>query len=177
MGITRAQMLWMIFREPAYVVAAAIGFLANYAVLAYLILYSNKGVFLLLAPAYLLYPVMVTGGIMLAIAAYSFKVNSIKAASRASEGFLGFALPALVSMIASCACSYPIFATLLIVMGVNILAVSDIVHAVSANQELIIAVVLAANIILIYYYLGAVARGCSITRKGRGRKPIKDDKT
>ncbi|MDE1851550.1 MAG: hypothetical protein KGH69_02580 [Candidatus Micrarchaeota archaeon] len=171
-GITRAQMLLTIFGRPAYIIAAAIGFLINYAVLAYLILYSNKGVFLILAPVYLLYPVLMTGGMMLAIAAYSFRVNTIRAASKASEGFLGVVLPALVSMIASCACSYPIFATLLIALGVNILTVSNVVHVVSVNQSLIIALVLAANLFLIHYYLGVVARGCSIQTRRAPKRPI-----
>ncbi|MDE1823433.1 MAG: hypothetical protein KGI00_00430 [Candidatus Micrarchaeota archaeon] len=167
--ITRAEMFWLIFKKPEYIIAAAIGMLLNYAVFAYLILYSNKGVFMVVAPLYLLYPVMATGGVMIAIAAYSIRVNAIRAASKASEGFLGVALPAIVSMIASCVCSYPIFATILIVLGVNILTVSNIVHLVSVNQAQIIVAVLAVNLILIYYYLGVVARGCSITpRRKRG---------
>lgn len=171
--ITRTEMFWLIFKKPEYITASIIGALVNYAILSYLILYSNKGVFLVLAPLYLLYPVMITGGIMIAIAAYSARVNTIKASSKASEGFLGVVLPALVSMIASCTCSYPIFATLLIALGVNILTVSNIVHAVSVNLNLIIVSVLAANLILIYYYLGVVARGCSIApKKKRGQRAI-----
>lgn len=159
--ITRAEVLGMIFTKPTYITVAVAGAILNYLVFLYFIEQSNRGVLLFTIPAYLVYPLMLAGGMLIAISAYSFRINAIRPAYKASDGVLGFIVPAIGSMISSCACSYPIFATVLLALGADSFSVSSLVSIVGAYQQQFVALIILANLLLIHYYLGVVARGCS----------------
>lgn len=168
--ITRAEMLSRIFKNPVYVAIAIAGTLLNYAIFAYFIEISNRGLFLFTVPLYLVYPLLLSGGVLMAISAYSLRIHAIRPVFRASDGILGVLMPAIGSMISSCACSYPLFATLLLAIGVNELAVSDLVSIVGAYQQQLVALIFVLNLALTYYYLGVVARGCSIAKRGAKKR-------
>ena len=163
--ITRAEVLAMIFTKPAYITIAVAGMILNYLIFMAFIIGSNRGILLFTIPSYLVYPLMLAGGILIAISAYSFRINTIKPEYKASDGILGLVVPAIGSMISSCACSYPIFATLLLALGADSFSVSNIVSFVGSYHQQLVAIIIIVNLLLIHYYLGVVARGCSIAAK------------
>ncbi|MDE1860298.1 MAG: hypothetical protein KGH72_01120 [Candidatus Micrarchaeota archaeon] len=163
--IGRLTMLSMIFKSPSYIAIAIASVVINYLIFISLVKYSNRGILLVTAPLPLIYLIIATGAILFSIAIYSIRYNAANKYEETSVGILGFAIPSIGSMIASCSCAYPIFATALIAAGTNIFAVSNLVSWVSMYQSYILLAILCTNLALAYLYLGVVARGCSIKRR------------
>lgn len=164
--MSRLDALSLIFRNPKYIAVGIVGALINYVIFTYFVLYSNRGIFLVAAPLPLIYLLAVTGGIVIAIATFAITINTIMPTEKLSGEALGVIIPAIGSMLSSCACTYPVIATVLLAAGINAFAVSNFVYLVNLYQWKILAGLVVLNLLLAYHYLGVVAKGCS-TRKGR----------
>ncbi len=157
-GPGRARILFRLLTSEVYVGIALAGALAYFAVISYLVSSSNYGIFLITVPIYMVYAMVSTAGILLAMGVYSIRSALLSARAAAGEGALSAVLPAVGSMAVTCSCTYPFLGSILIFFGASSLTVSAVISYVASYQLWILAAVIAVNLALIYYYLGKLAR-------------------
>ncbi len=156
-SISRLEMFKIIFSHPVYIISTIVSAAVFYAIFYYLIAISNKGIFLLLLPGYLVYTLMITSGILFSISLYIIIRSILTKAARLEGSVAGVLLPSLGGLIASCGCSFSVLASIMIFFGINTFNAVGFVSAVSNYQIPLFAVLISANLIIIYYYLGKIA--------------------
>ncbi len=143
-----------IFARKRYMAIAAAGALLFYYLFYYLVSAENYGAFILLMSPYLLYALVVTSGILFAISVFAV-ANSLASRRMGIEGgIIGVLMPSIGGVVASCACTFPIIASVLLFFGVNTLEAAGIISLVNSYQLWIMLAMIAANLAIIYYYLG-----------------------
>ncbi len=152
---SRAKRLVAIVTKPAYLAVLIVAAIIYYYVFYYLITSSNYGLFLLTVPIYVLYSLVLTSALLLTIA-----VSSIHGGIKHGRAITGSVSGSIILLaggtIASCACTVPIFVSLLYVLGATVADVTLINFYISTYQLYILVVLILANITLIYNYLGKI---------------------
>ena len=162
--ISRLAVLKSIFTRPAYIFAAFASAIIYYYIFYYVIIRSNSGLFFITVPAYLVYTLIASAAILLTIGVYSIHL-SLKATKPIYGSAAGSATAVIGSVVASCGCTEPIFATILYTFGFNSIAVSSFISTVSRYQSTILMLFILLNLILIYRYTTALSRSCKIDKR------------
>ena len=165
----RGSLLVSVFSSWIYPVIALAGAIAYFALFAYMIKLSNYGIFIVTVPIYLVYAMVLTAGILLALGVYSVRMALLRPAAGAEEGALSVILPTVGGLVATCACNYSLFGLLLVSIGISSLEVSGIMAAVAAYQLWILSAIIVINLLLIYYYSGRLADAACRVPRGRRR--------
>ena len=150
----RLNVLFAILSHPLYFALTALSSYAFFYLFHYLVTLSNYGIFLYFLPIYLIYALMITSGILFSISTFAI-VHAI--ASRRAEAageIISILMPSLSGLVATCACTFPLLASVLIFLGINTFEAAGIISLINSNQTLLITAMLAINLIAIYYYLG-----------------------
>ncbi len=145
-----------IFRHPAYIAIAALSSVLLFYFFKYLIAANNHGIFLLLIPIYIVYALVATSGILLAISLFAIAHSVAARRLGAAGGVSGILLPSLGGLIASCGCTFPLLESVLLFFGVNTFEAIGIVSVVNDYQVPILTAMILANLVMIYYYLGRI---------------------
>ena len=149
----RAKRLVTIVTKPIYLAVLIVAAIIYYYVFYYLITSSNYGLFLLTIPVYLLYALVITSALLLTIA-----VSSIHGGIKYGRAITGSVSGSIILLaggtIASCACTVPIFVSLLYILGATVADVTLINFYISTYQLYILGALILANLALIYHYLG-----------------------
>lgn len=149
----RAKRLVAIVTKPIYLAVLIVAAIIYYYVFYYLITSSNYGLFLLTIPVYLLYALVITSALLLTIA-----VSSIHGGIKYGRAITGSVSGSIILLaggtIASCACTVPIFVSLLYILGATVADVTLINFYISTYQLYILGALILANLALIYHYLG-----------------------
>ncbi len=162
----RLQVIWSMFNSPVYLAIAVSGSLFYFLIFYYLVTTSNYGVFLVLVPVYLVYIMVASAGILLALGVFSLSSALMKPVSGVEEGAFSAILPTVGGLVATCSCSYSVLAALLAFFGINAFEISGIVSGISLYQIWLIVAVVLLNIVMLYYYSGKVADAeCRLTKK------------
>ena len=115
---------------------------------------SNMGVFLILIPIYLVYLLVICSGILFSISLYTIFRSLLTKTARFEGSVAGVLLPSAGGLIASCGCSFSIFASMLIFFGINTFDAVGLVSAISSYQLWLISALIIVDIGMIYVYLG-----------------------
>lgn len=156
--ISRLDVFLIIFKNPVYILSTIISSAIFYYIFYILIAISNKGIFILLIPAYLIYLLMILSGILFSISLYSLLKSLLTKAARFEGEIASILLPSIGGLISSCGCSFSIFASLLGFLGVNAFESIGIVSTISTYQLWLIVALVVINVAMIYFYLGKLTR-------------------
>ncbi|MEM3661696.1 MAG: hypothetical protein QXG73_02620 [Candidatus Micrarchaeaceae archaeon] len=170
MAISKTYLAKSIFLSPFYAALTVVFAVGYYLLFIYLMGLSGNILFVKL-PWYLIYALVVTSAVLLTIAVYSIK-NSIMPYVGASTGAWSAVSTSVGSLFASCGCTAPLLAPLLYDIGLNTIAVSSFMSAVSSYQSYIFAALILLNLFFIYYSISSASRKCVINR-GKVLVPIK----
>lgn len=155
---TRVGVLRAIFTSPVYVALTALFIVLYYAFFYYLILASDRGIFLVTAPIYLVYALVVSASLLLAASVYVIS-RSIHAKYAGAEGSaLSVITSALNGLIVGCNCYAPILSSALYALGFGTLGVSSAISFLGAYQAELLLVFIAMNLAFLYYQLGRMVR-------------------
>jgi hypothetical protein len=157
-SIGRGHVLLEVLTSEMYVGIATAGALAYFWIINYLVASSNYGIFLISVPVYIVYLMVGTAGILLALGIFSIRNALLGATAAAEEGVLSAALPSIGSLAVTCSCTYPFLGTVLLFFGASSLEVSAVISYVAAYQAWILAAIIVVNLLLIHYYLGRLAK-------------------
>ena len=150
----RAKKLVTIVTKPIYLAVLIVAAIIYYYVFYYLITSSNSyGLFLLTVPIYMLYALVITSALLLTIA-----VSSIHGGIKYGRAITGSVSGSIILLaggtIASCACTVPIFVSLLYIVGATVADVTLINFYISTYQLYLFSALILVNLALIYHYLG-----------------------
>lgn len=151
-------MLRKVFTNPFYMLLTMVAFITYYEIFNYVILASNLGIFFVTIPIYMVYALILSGAVLIAISAHSI-VSSVRAKYAGMEGgALSIITSSFGSLIVGCSCYAPILSSILYAMGFGVLQVGDTIAFLGDNQLSFVLVFIAANLIFIYYQLGRITR-------------------
>ena len=159
--IGRLAVVVSLIRSPAYQAIMTGAALLYFLIFYNLITASNYGIFLVTIPIYLVYIMVASAGFLLSLSVFSIKTALLGRASAAGEGALSAILPTVGSLVATCACSYSLLASLLAFIGINAFEISSVVSSISLYQLWLIIAIIAINLVMIFYYLGKVANAAN----------------
>lgn len=124
-------------------VAAFVGY---YGVFYYAVRAQNLGVFLVAIPQLLLLALLASSAALVALSAENLIVALRRvSAMQASAGSATFAAGVAV---ASCACSSPVIASALYLLGANALQVSSVLAVVADHQVEMVSILVLVNLVL-----------------------------
>lgn len=153
----RTAKLIAIFSHKRYIALTAIFAAILYALFYYLITANNKGIFLITIPVYVIYLLVITSGILLSISVFAAAYSIASKKAEAAGGILGILLPSIGGVVATCACDFPILASILTIFGVNTIDAVGIISEIGDYGAWIMGAMIAINLIAIYYYLGKIS--------------------
>ncbi len=159
--IGRLAVVISLIKSPVYQAIMTSAALLYFLVFHILVIASNYGIFLVTIPIYLVYIMVASAGFLLALSVFSIRTALIGRVSAAGEGALSAILPTVGSLVATCACSYSLLASLLAFIGINAFEISSVVSSISLYQLWLIIAIIAVNLDMIFYYLGKVANAAS----------------
>jgi hypothetical protein len=162
-----------VFREPRYIAIALLGAIAYYFVYFIIIRASNYGIFLITVPLYLIYAIAATSGILLALSAFSIAKSLLSLKAGTAGGIASAFIPSVGSMVATCACSYPILGSFLFFLGVNAFELSSIVSVISQYELEATFLIVVVNMLLLFYYSGRIARAEGLKHAGKSPFRVK----
>lgn len=152
--LSRLDVFLIIFRHPTYIISTILSAGVFYYIFYLMIVLSNKGVFLILIPIYLVYLLVLTSGTIFSVSVYSLSRAMLTKAAKFEGGIASLLLPSLGGLVASCGCSFSILASLLIFLGINTFSAVGYVSLLNQYQLWIMCALIAANLLIIYVYLG-----------------------
>ncbi|MDE1855114.1 MAG: hypothetical protein KGH57_02220 [Candidatus Micrarchaeota archaeon] len=154
----KVDVLKKVFASPFYIFLAIAAVVAYYWLFYYLITVSNKGLFFVTVPMYLIYALILSASVLVTLSVYAVS-NSLKTKySGAEGGLLSVATSAFGGFIVGCNCYAPIFSSVLYAIGFGTLQVSSAISFLGAYQLWFVVLLIAANLIFIYYQLGRITR-------------------
>jgi hypothetical protein len=130
---------------------------AAYYLLFYETIVRSNGGFFLLAVPYPLFLSLVLASSVLATVALSYLRTSrrVRDLTGVAQSPISLAAGALV---ASCACSIPLLAPLLYLIGLNAIEVSGVVSFLAAYQSTITGAIVVLDVASVFYYLRLISR-------------------
>ena len=159
--IGRLSVILSLVRSPAYLGLATSAALAYFLVFYRLIIASNYGIFLVTIPIYLVYIMVASAGLLLALGAFSIKTAILGRISAVGESAFSAILPTIGGLVATCACSYSVLAALLAFLGINAFEISGVVSSIALYQIWLMIAIIAINLAMIFYYSGKVAQAAN----------------
>jgi hypothetical protein len=154
----RAEVLKKIFTSPFYLLVAITAVVAYYALFYYLIVLSNKGLFFVAVPMPLIYALVLSAAVLLTASIYAVSQSLKTRYAGAEGGVLSVATSAFGGFIVGCSCYAPILSSLLYAIGFGSLQVSSALSFLGAYQSWFVILLIAANLVFIYYQLGRITR-------------------
>ncbi len=149
------KVLKSIYASPYYVAFNAAADVLYYFFFRFV--FSLSGTVLLLEiPNYMIYALALSASMLLTAGAYSV-ASALSGKGGISDGALSAATTAAGGVIASCGCQAPILGTLLYAVGFNAIAVSGVLAIVGTYQMLFFTVLIAINLLFLYYTLRRTA--------------------
>lgn len=160
---TRAGALKAVFGSPLYIGMAVLFTALYYLFFYYLIVFSDKGIFLVTVPIGLVYALVVSASVLLTVSVYAIG-RSIHARYAGAEGSaLSIATSALNGIIVGCNCYAPILSSALYALGFGTLGVSSAISFLGDFSTELLVVFIVVNLAFLYYQLGRISR---ISRSG-----------
>ena len=154
----RLHALEQIFTSPPYIVITIAALVAYYELFTFLIVSSNKGIFFITVPIYLIYALILSASLLMSTSIYALS-QSIKAKYAGAEGgVLSVFSSSIGGLVVGCSCYAPIFSSLLYAVGFGTLQVSSAISFLGVYQAWFVVVFIAANLIFIYHQLGRITR-------------------
>ncbi len=151
---------------PLYLGLTALFIVLYYLFFYYTIVFSDRGLFLVTAPLYLVYLLVASAAVLLAVSVYAI-ARSIHAKYAGAEGSaLSIATSALNGLIVGCNCYAPILSSALYALGFGTLGVSSAISFLGDYQAELLVAFIAVNLVFLYYQLGRISR---ISRPGTHR--------
>ena len=148
-----------IFTSYSYILIAILGSILYYFIFSYLISVSSNGVFVFTAPLYLIYLLVISAGVLLAVSAYVLR-RSVGGTRLGASDSAASAITAVIGgLVAGCGCSAPALYSLLSLLGISAADAFGITYAINQLQIPGLLILTAINILLIYYNLGKISRG------------------
>lgn len=163
----RLLILREILTSPAYLILLIIFGVLYYFFIKYIVTVSSQGIFLVTIPTYLLYVLSASSALLLTVSAYSIHLSYKYSFLGIEDGAASAVTTFIGGLVTSCGCSAPLLAVILYGIGVNAIGVSSAMTFIAVNQYWFLGVVVLANLVLMYYSLGKVSSGCTITTKGK----------
>jgi hypothetical protein len=161
----RADVLKKVFTSPLYILITIITAIVYYGLFYYLILTGNKGVFLVTVPIYLVYALVVSASVLLALSIFAV-AHSIRTKYAGAEGgLLSIVTAAFGDLIVGCSCYAPILSSVMYAIGFGTLQVGDMISFLGVYQAWFVVAFIAVNLIFIYYQLGRIIRIGSAERR------------
>ncbi len=149
----RLKKLKTVLTRPTYLAVLAITAIIYYYIFYYIITSSNYGLFLLTIPVYLLYALVITSALLFTVAISSIH-GHVKYARAISGSVSGSIIVLAGGTVASCACTIPVFVSLLYIFGASVADVTLVNFYISTYQLYIMAALIIVNVALTYNYLG-----------------------
>lgn len=154
----RAKVFKQIFTSPLYILLTIVALIAYYWLFKFLIVSSNDGFFFITVPIYLIYALIISASLLLSTSVYAVS-KSIKAKYAAAEGgALSILTSSVGGLIVGCSCYAPILSSMLYAIGFGTIQVSSAISFLGVYQAWFVVVIVAANLIFIYYQLGRITR-------------------
>jgi hypothetical protein len=154
----KLEVLKKIFTSPFYILITIAAIVAYYELFQYLILSSNKGLFLVTVPLYLIYALVFSASVLLTTSVYAVH-SSIRARYAGAEGgVLSVLSSSLGGLVVGCSCYAPILSSVMYAIGFGTLQVSGAISFLGVYQAWFVVLFVAANLIFIYYQLGRITR-------------------
>ncbi len=154
----RIEIIKTIFTSPFYLIFALVASVVYYELFRYLILASNKGVFLVTVPIYSIYVLVISSALLIAISIYAVS-RSVHAKFAGAEGIaLSILTSSFGSLVVGCSCYAPILSSVLYAIGFGTLQVSSAISFLGVYQVWFVVSFIAVNLIFIYYQLGRIIR-------------------
>lgn len=155
---SRLDALKATFTSPFYIFITALAIIAYYELFYYVILTGNKGLFLVTVPIYLVYALVLSASVLLALSIFAV-AHSIRAKYAGAEGsLLSIVTASLGDLVVGCSCYAPILSSVMYAVGFGTLAVGDAISFLGDYQTWFVVVFIVANLIFIYYQLGRITR-------------------
>lgn len=156
-----------ILSSPAYIVLLIAVAVLYYFFIKYIITISSRGIFMVTVPTYLLYILSASSALLLTVSAYSIALSYKYSFMGIEDGAVSAVTTFIGGLVTSCGCSAPLLAVILYGIGVNAIGVSSAITFIAVNQDWFLGVVVLINLVLMYYSLGKVSSGCTISRNGK----------
>ncbi|MGC8586671.1 MAG: hypothetical protein ACP5K9_00030 [Candidatus Micrarchaeia archaeon] len=148
----RWAVLKTIYSSYFYWAATAIAAIAYY--FFYMFVISTEHILFVQAPMLMVYLLIISSSVLLAVAIYSIRQLVHVSRSVATGGWSVFASAAGTALI-SCGCESPIIAPMLYLLGLNALEVSSMLSYIAAYQAYLLAALFVLNLAILYYSLGS----------------------
>ncbi len=163
----RIHVLKSVFSSPLYILITIVAAIAYYELFKYLVLISNKDVFFITAPVYLIYALILSAAVLMTTSIYAI-AKSLRAKYAGAEGgILSIITSSLTGLVIGCSCYAPILASVMYAIGFGTLAVSDAISFVGDYQNWLLVLFIALNLIFIYYQLGRITRIGGVHKRKR----------
>ncbi len=166
----RLKALTGIFSKPLYAIIGILSSIGYFTLFYLMVKSSNYGIFLLTVPVYVIYVISVTSGILLSLSLFSIFKSLLSVRTGVAGGVLSVVLPSVGSTVITCACSYPIIGTFLLFVGVNALELSAAISTLARYDTAAAFLIIAINVVAIYYYLGRIAKAEGLVHKRKAKR-------
>lgn len=163
---SRSYVLKQIFTAPFYILLTIVEVIIYYGIFYYLILASNRGIFLVTVPMYFIYVLILSSSVLLTTSIYAVS-KSIRARYTGAEGgILSMLTSSVGGLVAGCNCYAPIISSVMYALGFGTLGVSSAISFLGAYQAWLVGLFVSVNLIFIYYQLGRITHiGGSAARR------------
>ncbi len=134
-------------------IALNIAIAAIYYIIFQYLVQVQSGIFPVLnVPSFMLYLLVITASMLLTVSIRNLAAHLSTARLNTSAGVLSGVTTVACSMVAGCGCQAP-FLFSLTTLGLSSASIVALIDTLSANATLIIAVLIAINIVSLVYYL------------------------
>ncbi|VVB76814.1 Uncharacterised protein [uncultured archaeon] len=162
---SKIGVLRTVFTSPSYLAVAAASAVFYYFLFFYMIEYSNRGLFLLTVPIYLMYALIATGAVLLTVSAYAITRSIRMAPVGASGSVLSVFTSSFGCMVAGCGCYAPVLSSILYIIGFGSFQVSGAIALMGNYQVEFIALLIIINLAFIYYQTSRITRIGRLSRR------------
>ena len=152
----RLEILSTILTSPIYLALTLLGLLGYSEVFYYLILASNKGVFLVTVPIYLIYALTLSAALLLTTSIYAVSRSIHAKYAGAEGGALSILTSSAGSLVVGCSCYAPIISSALYAIGFGTIQVSGVISFLGVYQLWFVVAFVVLNLLFIYYQLGRI---------------------
>jgi hypothetical protein len=152
---------------PSRIFLNVVILVAYYYIFNFIIALQEHGAVIIVFPVFILYLLIITSSIAMTIGIYSIR-NSKNNEAKYSSTSIGAATTLIGTVIGGCNCTAPLLFGLT-ALGVNVVEITSLINFISANQITIFFVMIAINLILIFYYLDRFSTPRCMTKSPRKR--------
>ena len=159
---SRAHILKRVFTKPAYIAIAVAAFIAYNLFYNYLIKLSSYEIFITTVPMYMVDTLIATSAILLSLSVFGIMQSRRRRKSISKSAIpssaISVAMPSVGGLVASCGCETPILGSILYPLGLNFIAVGNVISFISRYNFTLLGIFIAINIMLIFYQSGKMPK-------------------